>query len=60
LKGKAGERGMVWVIPIIKLVSFTLNKIRTTNTSGQVTGIEEEIVQFPLPVSARIIGLKSA
>jgi len=60
LKGKAGERGMVWVIPVLKLVAITLNKIKTTNESGLVTAVEEEIVQFPLPTAARIIGLKSA
>jgi len=45
LRGKAGERGMIWVIPIFKLFEFTL-------ASG-------EKVCFPLPVSARSIGLKS-
>lgn len=45
LQGKAGQRGMIWVIPIFKLFEFTL-------TSG-------EKVCFPLPVSARSIGLKS-
>jgi hypothetical protein len=60
LKGKAGQRGMIWVSPVFKLFSCKLNKIKSTNESGQVTEVEEETVQFPLPVSARIIGLKSA
>lgn len=60
LKGKAGERGMVWVLPVLKLISVTLGKIKTTLPSGQVSETEEEIVQFPIPVAGRIIGLKSA
>ncbi len=59
LKGKAGERGMIWVIPIFKLFEFTLNKIETTDEHGVVTKVTEEKVRFPLPVASRSIGLKS-
>src|ERR1700744_1645786 len=59
LKGKAGERGMIWVIPIFKLFEFTLNKVETTNEHGVVTKVTEEKVRFPLPVASRSIGLKS-
>jgi hypothetical protein len=50
---------MIWVGPVLKLFSCKLNKIKTTNESGLVTEVEEEIIQFPLPVSVRIIGIKS-
>ncbi len=60
LKGKAYERGMVWVVPILKLINFSIGTIKTTNEYGQVTEVNDEQVQFPLPVSARIIGLKTA
>ncbi len=60
LKGMAKERGLVWVIPVLQLYEFTLGKIGTTNESGQVTGLEEEKVKFPLPVAARIVGLKTS
>ncbi len=60
LKGGAAERGIVWVIPIFKLFEFTLSSVRGMDESGQVTGVSEEKVRFPLPVSARVIGIKSA
>lgn len=59
LKGKAGERGMVWVVPVFKLFEFTLNTISKTDDAGQVISVAEEKVRFPLPASARVIGLKS-
>jgi hypothetical protein len=59
LKGRAGERGMIWVIPIFKLFDFTLHTIQRTDDAGQVVAVAEEQVRFPLPVSARVIGLKS-
>lgn len=59
LKGRAGQRGMIWVVPIFKLYDFTLNTIQKTDDSGQVVEVAEEKVRFPLPTSARVIGLKS-
>jgi hypothetical protein len=59
LKGRSKERGMVWVVPILKLHNFVLNKVKNTNEAGQVTEVEEETILFPLPVSARILGLKT-
>jgi hypothetical protein len=60
LKGKASDRGMVWVVPVFKLINFTLGNVKTINDCGQVTEVTDEQVQFPLPVSARILGLKTA
>jgi hypothetical protein len=60
LKGRTGERGMVWVLPVFRLHECTLSKMAKTNDKGQVTEVTEEKVQFPLPVMARIIGLKSS
>jgi hypothetical protein len=59
LKGRARERGMIWVIPIFKLFNFILGAIQKTDETGQVVAIAEEPVRFPLPISARVIGLKS-
>jgi hypothetical protein len=59
LKGRAGERGMIWVIPCFKLVEFTLGTVAATDEHGQVSELSEERVRFPMPVSARVIGLKS-
>lgn len=59
LKGRAGERGMIWVVPIFKLFDCILNTTLKTDDAGQVVAVAEERVRFPLPVSARVIGLKS-
>jgi hypothetical protein len=59
LKGNAGQRGMVWVVPIFKLFDCTLNFIQKTDDTGQVTAVAEERVRIPLPVAARALGLKS-
>lgn len=59
LKGRAGERGMIWVVPVFKLFEGTLSTITATNDAGQVTATSTEKVHFPLPTSARLLGLKS-
>ena len=59
LRGKAGQRGMVWVVPTFKLFEFTLGGVGDIDEAGQVIGVSEEKVRFPLPVSARVIGLRS-
>ena len=59
LKGKAGVRGMIWVIPIVRIFGFTLGRVGAADANGLVTQIAEETVRFPLPVAARSIGLTS-
>jgi hypothetical protein len=60
LKGKAGQRGMVWVIPIFKMFGFQLaNASQTLSGTGQVIAIMHEDTHMPLPVAARVIGLKA-
>jgi hypothetical protein len=59
LKGRAAERGMIWIIPTFKLFECTLGTVAKTDEAGQVVATSEEKVHFPLPVSARVIGLKS-
>jgi len=60
MRGRAGERGIVWVIPVFKLFELTLGSSQKTDTTtGQVVAVTEETIRFPLPVSARIIGIKS-
>ena len=60
LKGRAGEAGMIWVVPVFKLFGVTLSAIAAADDTGQVTATSETQLQFPLPVAARLIGLKSA
>jgi len=59
LKGQAAARGMVWVIPVFKLFECTLSAVSKTDDGGQVVSMNDEVVRFPLPVFARVIGLKS-
>lgn len=59
LKGRAAERGLVWVVPVFSLYDFTLGVVQQTDETGQVTEIAEQTARFPLPSAARIIGLKS-
>jgi hypothetical protein len=60
LRGKAGVRGAVWVVPVFRLFEIKLGSVQKPDASGQVVGIGEDSVRFPLPVSVRVIGLKSA
>jgi hypothetical protein len=59
LQGRAGERGMVWAVPVFDLIECTLASIAKTDESGQVTALADETLRFPLPVSIRLLGLKS-
>lgn len=60
LRGKAGQRGMVWVIPVFKMFGFTLaNASQVDGVTGQVTAVSEEATRLPLPIAARVIGLKA-
>ncbi len=59
LKGKAGQRGLVWVVPVFRLFGFTLVGVARTDEGGQVVATREEATHFPLPVAARLIGLNA-
>ena len=59
LKGRANERGMVWVVPVFRLAELTLSAIQKTDDSGQVVAVTNETVRYPIPVAARVLGLRS-
>jgi hypothetical protein len=59
LKGRANERGMVWVVPVFRLAEFTLSAIQKTDDSGQIVAVTNETVRCPIPVAARVLGLRS-
>ena len=59
LKGRAGERGLFWAIPTFKLFEFTVGAADKKDDAGQIVGLSEEKVAFPLPVAIRAIGLKA-
>jgi hypothetical protein len=60
LRGRAGQNGMIWVVPTFKLFSLTVSTISNCDDTGQAIATADEELQFPLPVAARLIGLKSA
>jgi hypothetical protein len=49
----------VWVVPVFRLAEFTLSAIGKTDESGQVVAVSNETVRFPVPVAARVLGLRS-
>jgi hypothetical protein len=59
LQGKAAERGLLWLVPVLSPVEFTLGTVQTADERGQVTAVSEETVRLPLPVAVRVLGLKS-
>jgi hypothetical protein len=59
LEGHREERGLVWVVPVLKLVAFTLGTVQSTDGNGQVTATGEEPAHFPLPTALRVLTLAS-
>ena len=59
LKGREGIRGIVWIVPTLKLLQITLNKVIKANEAGMVAECAEEKIKFPVPSGVRILGLKS-
>jgi hypothetical protein len=59
LKGRAGERGQVWIIPTFRLFDVVLSRVTETDATGQAMKTSEETVQMPLPVGVRLLGLRS-
>jgi hypothetical protein len=59
LKGRSYENGVFWAIPVFKMYEITLGKVESVNDYGYVKYISATKVRFPLPVSVRILGLKS-
>jgi hypothetical protein len=48
LKGRANERGMVWVVPVFRLGEFTLSAVQKIDESGQVLSVADETVRYPV------------
>lgn len=59
LDGHREQRGLVWVVPVFKLVDHTLGTVGSTDSSGQVTATGEEHASLPLSVAVRILELVS-
>jgi len=59
LKGRSYEQGMIWVVPVFRLFEITLGKAESLTPEGYVNQVSSTKVKFPLPVSVRILGIKS-
>lgn len=59
MKGRAGERGIVWMIPTFRLVDVQLSRVKDRGVAGDVVTVEDETVQLPLPVALRVLAMKS-
>ena len=59
LKGRAGQGGMVWLVPVLRLIGFSVSQVAASDERGQVSATSEHEAVFPMPVAMRAIGLKS-
>lgn len=59
LEGKRGTRGQLWVVPVLKLRTFTLAEAVDVDPYGQVVTTRDRTVHFPVVESIRVLGLAS-
>ncbi len=59
MEGKRGTRGLLWVVPVLRLRAFTLSSATDVDPYGQLVGTQDRVVQFPVVESIRVIGLAS-
>ncbi len=60
LAGRPGQRGMVWVVPLVRLRELTLASPASVDDTGRVVTVTTEVVRVPVPVAARVLGLLGA
>jgi len=59
MEGKRGTRGVLWVVPVLRLRAFTLATATDVDPYGQVVNTQDRIVHFPVIESVRVVGLAS-
>jgi hypothetical protein len=59
MEGKRGTRGQLWVVPVLKLRTFTLATASDIDPYGQVTATQDRSVHFPVVETVRVLGLCS-
>jgi hypothetical protein len=57
--GSRDERGLIWVVPVLRLVDHTLGAVKTVDDHGQVTAVDDQHAHFPVPVAIRLLELRS-
>ncbi|NEP86277.1 MAG: hypothetical protein F6K18_05260 [Okeania sp. SIO2C2] len=56
-KGRRGDTVGLWVYPEFKLQRVLLKQVGETNSNGQVLGLVERAVYFPMPAVVHFIGV---
>jgi hypothetical protein len=59
LRGRAGDAGVMWVYPEVKLQGVVLQKASELNENGLVRRVTEHRVTFPLPALVHFIGART-
>ncbi|MGV0718214.1 hypothetical protein ABQE93_22700 [Mycolicibacterium sp. XJ662] len=59
MQGKRGTRGVLWVVPVLRLRAFTLAAATDVDPYGQLVATQDRVVHFPVIESIRVIGLGS-
>jgi hypothetical protein len=59
MEGKRGTRGVLWVVPVLKLRAFTLATATEADPYGQLVSTHDRVVHFPVIESIRVVGLAS-
>ena len=59
MEGKRGTRGLLWVVPVVRLRAFTLAQATEVDPYGQAIATQDRSVHFPVVESVRLLGLAS-
>lgn len=57
MEGRRGTRGVLWVVPVLRLRAFTLATVSDVDPYGQLVTTHDRVVHFPVIESVRVIGL---
>jgi hypothetical protein len=58
-RGRDGEGASLWAYPVVKLQRVKLKKVESTDDTGHVTQMSDQVVDFPMPVLMHLVGLKA-
>lgn len=59
VEGRRGTRGVLWVVPVLRLREVTLATVAEVDPYGQVVSTQDRTVRFPVVESIRVLALSS-
>lgn len=59
LRGRPDDDGAVWIYPEVRLQTVILSRAGEADAYGRVGAFDEHPITVPLPVAARVVGLRS-